>query len=860
VPVDKRTLRLARILLGVAAALLAAALMVWVADASADLQQALLDASLVCGAATTLLAAAGRRDRYRVVWGALGIAQVVYALGDIHRDFVQYDPFSFPGVSDLLWLPYYPLVFLGLAFYLLEARSVRPMVWLDGTIVVLVLAAGGFAWILGENVHSASSPAVVGQLLYPILDLTFVAFALVLGYAGRWRLGSAFIAASAAAILLFVTDTVHFDQIADDRHSPGSLVDCGWAGTMLLMSMAAQLTLRRPNLERTSIRGFNAISAAVTIPALLLLVRGTDHPGGRVTVGCAAAAMLLLAIRLMITANENQRLADDNRGIVATAGEGIMRTDAEGRITYANPAACEMVGFRSSELLGKSGHDLLHHSHADGTPYPPEECPIRRVLAGEGPVRVSDEVFWRSDGSSFPVDYTAAPMREEGKSVGVVVVFDDVTVQRTIEERLRYQADHDALSGLYNRRRFIEEVEEQLEYSRRYGTSGALLMLDLDSFKFINDSFGHETGDDLIRGVATLLRERMRASDAVGRLGGDEFAVLLREADPPEALDLARSLSRVIKSSSEPSVDASVGIATFNGSEPLVADDLVVRADIALYEAKQGAGAVAWHGQKSARLTWVGEIREAIEEDRLILYSQPILNLVTDSLEGEELLVRLVDREGNVIPPDGFLPIAERFGLIQDIDRLVVRRAMELARSGRKLAVNLSAHSIGDHEIIRLIADAADSGVDPNNLTFEITETAAVSNLEEARRFAERLARIGCGLALDDFGTGLSSLGYLKHIPAQVLKIDIEFVHGVAKSSIDQYMVETIVGIARRLGQVTVAEGVEDAATLTTLRRFKVDYAQGYYIGRPAAIVDGEARELTSDVIEALAASTPSQL
>jgi diguanylate cyclase (GGDEF)-like protein/PAS domain S-box-containing protein len=858
--VDKRTPRLARVLLGIAAALLALAIAAWGTDASPDLQEWLLDASLVCGAAATLLAASRRTDRYRLVWGAVGVAQALYALGDLYRDFIHYDPFSFPGVSDFLWLPYYPLVFIGVAFYLLEARSLRPMVWLDGTIVVLVLAALGFAWVFGGILDNESSQLMVGHLLYPMLDLAFLALALVLGYAGRWRLGSAFLAAAAAAILLFVTDLIHFDQLADGRHAPGSLVGCGWAATMLLMSAAAQLPLRTPTLERTSVRGFNAISAAVTVPALLLLVRGTGHPGGDVTVGCAATAMLLLALRLMITVGENQRLAEDNRGIVATAGEGIMRTDAEGRITYANPAACEMVGYRSVELLGKNGHELLHHSHANGTPYPPDECPIRSVLAGEGPVRVSDEVFWRRDGSSFPVDYTAAPLREEGKAIGVVIVFDDVTAQRTVEERLRYQADHDHLSGLYNRRRFIEEVEEQLEYSRRYGTAGALLMLDLDSFKFINDSFGHETGDDLIRRVATLLRDRLRTTDPVGRLGGDEFAVLLREAGSAEALDLAKSLSRLIKSSSEPSVDASVGIATFNGTEPVVADDLVVRADIALYQAKQGAGAVAWHGQKSGRLTWVTEIRDALDEDRLILYSQPILNLGTDSLEGEELLVRLVDRSGDVIPPAGFLPIAERFGLIQDIDRLVVKHALELARSGRKLAVNLSAHSIDDDEIFRMIAEAAGSGVDPRLLTFEITETAAVSNLEEARRFAEHLQRIGCALALDDFGTGLSSLGYLKHIPAQVLKIDIEFVHGVASSSIDQYMVQTIVGIAKRLGQVTVAEGVENAATLTTLRRFGVDYAQGYYIGRPVAVANGEVHELTTDVREALAASTPSQL
>ena len=293
---------------------------------------------------------------------------------------------------------------------------------------------------------------------------------------------------------------------------------------------------------------------------------------------------------------------------------------------------------------------------------------------------------------------------------------------------------------------------------------------------------------------------------------------------------------------------------SFNGNEELVADDLVVRADIALYDAKQqGSGAVAWRGQKSERLTWVGKVRDAIRSDRLVLYAQPIVDLSSDSIDSEELLVRLVEKNGEVIPPAAFLPTAERFGLMQDVDRLVVRRALELARSGRHLAINLSGRSIDDDEIVGMIEAAVRDEVDPGHLTFEITETAAVGNLEEARRFAERLERIGCRLALDDFGTGLSSLSYLKHIPAQVLKIDMEFVQGIAGSSLDQYLVRTIVGLAKRLGQVTVAEGVEDAATLTTLRRLGVDFAQGYYLGRPAPIDAEHAPEFTAEVRKTLA-------
>lgn len=854
---DTRTPLPARLLLAVAAAAVAVAIvMIILGTAGVDnLRSLLLDGSMVLAGAATICVAAGRTDRYRMVWGAVGLGQLVFALGEINLDFIQHVPGAFPTPSDYLWLAYYPLVLLGVAFYLGDRRSLRPLVWLDGTIVVLVLIAGGFALLFGEMLSSASAPEafVKGQLVYPLLDLSFVAFALVLGYAGRLRLGPSYYLISAAALLLFVVDLVYFEQLASDSYTGGTILDAGWAVTWLLMAAGAQLTLRRPISSSTSAAGFSAMTALIAIPALFLVVRGPDHPGGTATVTCAAAAILLVAVRLLITLGENQHIARDNQMIVSTAGEGIIRADPDGRLSYANPAACRMLGYSLRQLIGQDGHDLMHHSYLNGVPYPADQCPIQSVLTAETPVRVSDEVFWKRDGTSFPVDYTAAPIRQDGQAVGVVVVFDDVTAQRSVEERLRYQADHDSLSGLFNRRRFVEEVEKELRHAQRYRTAGALLMLDLDSFKFVNDSFGHEIGDELIRRVALLLRKRLRDSDIVGRLGGDEFAILIPNADLEQGLELAGTLRTLIKSHTDPSVEASVGVVSFDGSEKVVADDLVVRADIALYDAKQRSnGAVAWRGQKGDRLTWVDKIRDAIEADRLVLYAQPIVDLRTDTIDSEELLIRLLEEDGDVIPPAAFLPTAERFGLMQDIDRLVVRRALELARSGRRLAINLSGRSIDDDKIVGMIEAAVADGVDPEQLTFEITETAAVRNLDHARRFAERLQRIGCKLALDDFGTGLSSLSYLKHIPAQILKIDMEFVHGVAGSSLDQYLVRTIVGIAKRLGQVTVAEGVEDAATLTTLRRFGVDFAQGYYLGKPAPIDSHHAPEVTPEVRKTL--------
>ena len=319
----------ARVLLALAAAAVAVAIGAIALGVADRLQSILLDGSMVLAGAATLRVAAARTDRFRLVWGAVGVGQLLYAAGEINLDFIQDSLSTFPSPSDYLWLAYYPLVLVAVAFYLGDRRSLRPLVWLDGTIVVLVLIAAGFALLFGDMLSSASAPNefVDGQLVYPLLDLAFVAFALVLAYAGRLRLGSAYYAISAAAALFFVVDLIYFNQLATNTYTGGTILDAGWAATWLLMAAGAQMTLRRPTRDSTSAAGFNVLAALIAIPALILVVRGTDPPGGIVTVTWAAAAMALLAIRLMVTVGENQQLARDNQKIVSTAGEGILRAD-----------------------------------------------------------------------------------------------------------------------------------------------------------------------------------------------------------------------------------------------------------------------------------------------------------------------------------------------------------------------------------------------------------------------------------------------------------------------------------------------------------------------------------------------------
>ncbi len=432
-----------------------------------------------------------------------------------------------------------------------------------------------------------------------------------------------------------------------------------------------------------------------------------------------------------------------------------------------------------------------------------------------------------------------------------------IAEQREMQSRLRYLADHDPLTGLCNRRRFAERVDEQLRYARRYAHRGALLFIDLDCFKFINDSFGHPAGDRVIRRVAAAIAGGLRETDTPARLGGDEFAVLLPEADGAGALRVAETVLGAIKAGKDPVVGASVGIVLFGADGEGSAEDLFIAADIALYDAKEaGHGGISvYRGQRGMKLTWVDRIRAALREDRLVLHAQPIVDLRTGEVEREELLVRMIDPDGREIPPASFLPTAERFGLIAEIDRVAVAKAIELARRGRAVAVNISGPSLTDREVIEPVASAVRSGLDPHLLSFELTETTGVANIEAARRFAGYLENLGCELALDDFGTGLSSLGYLKSIPIQTLKIDTEFVRGMSVNTFDRYLVQTIVGLARRLGQKTVAEGVEDPATLSLVRMFGVDYAQGYLLGAPAPIDSGGPHEIAPSLRGAIHAA-----
>ncbi len=393
--------------------------------------------------------------------------------------------------------------------------------------------------------------------------------------------------------------------------------------------------------------------------------------------------------------------------------------------------------------------------------------------------------------------------------------------------------------SLCERDEFVEEVDERILDPAHREQTGALLLLDIDSFHLVNDSLGHEAGDRLLAEVGATLRDEARAEDLPARICADEFALLLRRADAEQAKAVAERLIARVRERGKPAVGASVGIATFGGTaETVTAEGLMIAADIALCEAKAAGGgrAVDSASGPNQKLAWADRIREAIDEQRIVVYAQPIFDLRTHCVAREELLVRMLDADGDVIPPSSFLPTAERFGLISEIDRLVLGRAVELAGRSGAIAVNVSGASLSDPRLIDDVRTAIEQGLNPSLLDFEITETAAISNMDQAKEFAEAVTGLGCGLGLDDFGTGFSSFSYLKELPVQHLKIDLEFIRDLRTSPVDQRLVHAMAEFARAFGQETVAEGVEDAETLTLVRACGIDYAQGFHIGRPVLV------------------------
>jgi diguanylate cyclase (GGDEF)-like protein len=476
------------------------------------------------------------------------------------------------------------------------------------------------------------------------------------------------------------------------------------------------------------------------------------------------------------------------------------------------------------------------------------------MQSGDNPVSTDRNVLVNRRGEELAIQDTASPIRNrEGATIGAVIVFDDVTKERRLKRALSYQASHDALTGLINRREFDTRLETAVTAAQRGEGEFVLLYVDLDQFKVVNDTCGHSAGDRLLRDITSLLQTRVRASDTIARLGGDEFGILLERCSLEQAERVADSIRQAIHAyrflwgANSLSVGASIGVVRI-ARDTTSAASVLSAADIACYAAKDGGRNRVQvyereHGTSRHReMQWVGRIARAVEDGRLELHAQRIVRISPAAVEVPfyELVVRLRDEDGTLVPPNEFIPAAERYNVMIMVDRWVVRRAIELLEDCLKvserlplLAVNLSGTSINDEDFLEFILSRLGDDRIARALCFEITETAAVASITKATYFMRELKARGCRFALDDFGSGVSSFVYLKSLPVDFLKIDGQFATRVASDPVDRSMVDAIAKIGRAMNVATIAEKVESAAVLEVLREIGVDYIQGFHMGEP---------------------------
>ncbi len=539
------------------------------------------------------------------------------------------------------------------------------------------------------------------------------------------------------------------------------------------------------------------------------------------------------------------------RATLESTADGILVVNTDGRVLHANRRFAEM--WRIPAQVMDTGDDNALLSFVLSQLEDPGEF-VSKVQALYGTSEKSLDTIAFIDGRVF--ERYSRPLVRDADLQGRVWSFRDVSERKAFESRLLELANHDPLTGLYNRRRFSEEIDTQLAIARRNAFEGAVLFLDLDQFKDVNDSRGHRAGDELLVELASLLRGCVREADVVARLGGDEFAIMLSHTHEQDAVAMASRILTAIRArpfvagGTPIVITASVGVALFPKHADS-ADEILSSADLAMYQAKEnGRNRVCmfepgldWQRAVESRVWWQHRIRLALSNDAFLLHGQPIVDVQTGAVTQYELLLRDVRIDGTLVPPGTFLPIAERSGLIRDIDRWVVARAIDVLRriqrnhTDLRIEVNLSAKAFDDPQLLPLIERRIEeSGIDPAGLIFEVTETAAIADLDRARAFIETLKRLGCMFALDDFGVGFSSFAYLKYLPVDYLKIDGSFVRDLMQNEVDQHLVQAIVTVARALGKKTIAEYVPDRETLDLLRRYGVDFAQGFGIGEPAPL------------------------
>jgi diguanylate cyclase (GGDEF)-like protein/PAS domain S-box-containing protein len=575
----------------------------------------------------------------------------------------------------------------------------------------------------------------------------------------------------------------------------------------------------------------------------------------------AGAAIALLVTRQVVRTESALQLEKELAQVTLhSIGDGVITTDARGRVEYLNPVAEQYTGWTTEQARGRPLAEV--YRVIDERSGKPVDALARAPAPDDGGEDAASVRLVDRSGRECPIRYSHAPIRSrDGRPLGMIVVFHDISQIRAMAQQLIWQASHDALTGLVNRREFERRLAELIETSVAQDRQHALLFMDLDNFKAVNDTCGHGAGDELLRQLTAIMLTRMRGSDTLARLGGDEFGALLESCPLDQALRIANALRETVREFRFVWEDKTFSVGVSIGLVPIDADSgnlnrVLSLADACCYEAKnKGRDRVQVHrpqdaeaGGKHGELQVVSQINRAFELGQFRLYRQAIDPVAATAPRQPyyEVLVRMLDKSGNLVPPTGFMPAAERYNLLTSIERWVISSLLEFlhAQAQRgggaalgRYAVNLSGASINDKSFPDFLRNLLTRYQLPHGLLcFEITETTAISNLNKASDLMHELKGLGCSFALDDFGTGMSSFAYLKYLPVDSVKIAGTFVKDMASDPMDHAIVDAINRISHILGMQTVAESVEDADTLASVAAIGIDFAQGYFIAKPEAL------------------------
>jgi diguanylate cyclase (GGDEF)-like protein/PAS domain S-box-containing protein len=820
------------------------------------------------------------RPRNAVPWGLFGAGLACWVAGSVAwnaYEFILDTEIPFPSLADPLFLAAYPLMAAGLLSVIRPARPERRAGWLDALIVIIGLGALSWVFFIEPNVHNPALTALqrMVSIAYPVGDL--ILFGLLVRLVmehERKRASDWLLTIGVAALIL--GDVLWTSGLLGGALSAATpayalwvafLVAWGAAGLHPSMAFLGEMTTQREAILSRTRLFFLAAAALVPLAAIGLESVELGNTDGIVLPLMSAVMFLLVLIRarsLMVDVTKLRRLQDKlgaseekYRGIVETTTEWIWEIDLRGSHTFSNPGIEKLLGYRPEELLHRDRLELVH---------PGDREEARATLSKNF---IGDRTGWKGwtlrwlhkNGTERWLESNAVPIFDGSRNlVGFRGADRDITKRKHLEHELSRQALYDSLTELPNRLLFHDRLEHTLAGALRDGLSVALLMIDLDGFKAINDTFGHGTGDRLLVQAARRIQGCLRPADTAARLGGDEFAVLLGDASPSDALRVAE---RILQSLRDPIrvddkelfVDASIGIAESpHGS--VQAEAILRDADAAMYAAKNAGRRriqvfrPELHQEVLERFELVTDLRRALERKEFSLRYQPIVVLEDERIKSLEALVRWDHPTRGLVPPLDFIPIAEQTGMVVHLDRWVMRQACEELRRWQdhfpsdpplSVSVNVSARQLQDPELTREVERSLlETSLDPASLTLEITESVLMQDNEATAAILQDLRGLGVRLAIDDFGIGFSSLSYLRQLPVDVVKIDRSFVMGIASASEEWTLARGIIKLVHALGLETVAEGVERADQKAHLRALGCRFAQGYYFAKPM-----EADEVT---------------